>query len=74
MNLQPQFQLNHGFTNLPNVHRCIKLQYGGDESQNEAWNWLAANQLSTVITTKESRLVLHSASWVSEMNPGILKS
>ncbi|XP_046890933.1 nuclear pore complex protein Nup160 [Hypomesus transpacificus] len=34
--------------------KCIKLQYGGDESQNEAWNWLAANQLSTVITTKES--------------------
>ncbi|KPP68512.1 nuclear pore complex protein Nup160-like, partial [Scleropages formosus] len=36
---------------------CIKLQYGGEASQNEAWNWLAANQLSTVIITKESRLV-----------------
>lgn len=34
--------------------KCIKLQYGGEESQNEAWNWLAANQLSTIITTKES--------------------
>uniref|UniRef100_A0A674CRL3 Nucleoporin 160 n=1 Tax=Salmo trutta TaxID=8032 RepID=A0A674CRL3_SALTR len=36
--------------------KCIKLQYGGEENQNEAWNWLAANQLCT-ITTKESRLV-----------------
>ncbi|KAL0968663.1 hypothetical protein UPYG_G00269910 [Umbra pygmaea] len=34
--------------------KCIKLQYGGEDSQNDAWNWLAANQLSTVITTKES--------------------
>ncbi|KAL4622892.1 nuclear pore complex protein Nup160 [Arapaima gigas] len=34
--------------------KCIKLQYGGEACQNEAWNWLAANQLSTVITTKES--------------------
>ncbi|KAJ8252204.1 hypothetical protein COCON_G00215160 [Conger conger] len=34
--------------------KCIQLQYGGEASQNEAWNWLAANQLSTVITTKES--------------------
>ncbi|XP_018598836.1 nuclear pore complex protein Nup160 [Scleropages formosus] len=34
--------------------KCIKLQYGGEASQNEAWNWLAANQLSTVIITKES--------------------
>eukprot|EP00063_Salmo_salar_P006264 XP_013981099.1 PREDICTED: nuclear pore complex protein Nup160-like isoform X2 [Salmo salar] len=33
--------------------KCIKLQYGGEEDQNEAWNWLAANQLCT-ITTKES--------------------
>uniref|UniRef100_A0A674CRB0 Nucleoporin 160 n=1 Tax=Salmo trutta TaxID=8032 RepID=A0A674CRB0_SALTR len=33
--------------------KCIKLQYGGEENQNEAWNWLAANQLCT-ITTKES--------------------
>uniref|UniRef100_A0A673XCL2 Nucleoporin 160 n=1 Tax=Salmo trutta TaxID=8032 RepID=A0A673XCL2_SALTR len=38
--------------------KCIKLQYGGEESQNEAWNWLAANQLSTIVTTKESRLVV----------------
>ncbi|XP_069037691.1 nuclear pore complex protein Nup160 isoform X2 [Lepisosteus oculatus] len=34
--------------------KCIKLQYGGEAHQNEAWNWLAANQLSSVITTKES--------------------
>ncbi|KAM6973336.1 nuclear pore complex protein Nup160 [Aplochiton taeniatus] len=34
--------------------KCIKLQYGGEESQNEAWNWLAANQLSTVVSTKET--------------------
>ncbi|XP_035252589.1 nuclear pore complex protein Nup160 [Anguilla anguilla] len=34
--------------------KCIQLQCGGEASQNEAWNWLAANQLSTVITTKES--------------------
>uniref|UniRef100_A0A668ADZ8 Nucleoporin 160 n=1 Tax=Myripristis murdjan TaxID=586833 RepID=A0A668ADZ8_9TELE len=36
--------------------KCIKLQYSGEEVQNEAWNWLAANQLSTVVNTKESRL------------------
>lgn len=35
--------------------RCIKLQFGGEESQNEAWSWLAANQLSSVVNTKESR-------------------
>ncbi|XP_063052787.1 nuclear pore complex protein Nup160 [Engraulis encrasicolus] len=34
--------------------KCIKLQYGGEQSQNEAWSWLAANQLSTIVTTKES--------------------
>lgn len=34
--------------------RCIQLQFGGEESQNEAWSWLAANQLA-VINTKESR-------------------
>uniref|UniRef100_A0A3P9ILY1 Nucleoporin 160 n=1 Tax=Oryzias latipes TaxID=8090 RepID=A0A3P9ILY1_ORYLA len=33
--------------------KCIKLQLGGEESQNEAWSWLAANHLS-VINTKES--------------------
>lgn len=42
--------------------RCIKLQFGGEEAQNEAWGWLAANQLSTVVNTKESRLVVHSGS------------
>uniref|UniRef100_A0A3Q3W6F3 Uncharacterized protein n=1 Tax=Mola mola TaxID=94237 RepID=A0A3Q3W6F3_MOLML len=34
--------------------KCIKLQFGGEESQNEAWTWLAANQLSSVVNTKES--------------------
>ncbi|XP_042267285.1 nuclear pore complex protein Nup160 isoform X1 [Thunnus maccoyii] len=34
--------------------KCIKLQSGGEESQNEAWSWLAANQLSSVVNTKES--------------------
>ncbi|XP_077425205.1 nuclear pore complex protein Nup160 [Vanacampus margaritifer] len=34
--------------------RCIKLQFGGEEAQNEAWLWLAANQLSSVVNTKES--------------------
>uniref|UniRef100_A0A7N8X968 Nucleoporin 160 n=1 Tax=Mastacembelus armatus TaxID=205130 RepID=A0A7N8X968_9TELE len=35
--------------------KCIKLQLGGDEAQNEAWSWLAANQLSSITNTKESR-------------------
>ncbi|KAJ3596705.1 hypothetical protein NHX12_003109, partial [Muraenolepis orangiensis] len=34
--------------------KCIKLQLGGEESQNEAWSWLAANQLSPIVNTKES--------------------
>ncbi|XP_030189635.1 nuclear pore complex protein Nup160 [Lynx canadensis] len=34
--------------------KCIKLQLGGEAAQAEAWSWLAANQLSSVITTKES--------------------
>ncbi|XP_019512035.1 PREDICTED: nuclear pore complex protein Nup160 [Hipposideros armiger] len=34
--------------------KCIKLQFGGEAAQAEAWSWLAANQLSSVITTKES--------------------
>ncbi|KAF6333768.1 nucleoporin 160 [Rhinolophus ferrumequinum] len=34
--------------------KCIKLQFGGEAAQAEAWAWLAANQLSSVITTKES--------------------
>ncbi|XP_051547988.1 nuclear pore complex protein Nup160 isoform X1 [Myxocyprinus asiaticus] len=34
--------------------KCIKLQYKGDLDQTEAWNWLAANQLPTIISTKES--------------------
>lgn len=42
--------LNHHF-----LHRCIKLQFGGEETQNEAWSWLADNQLSSVVNTKESR-------------------
>lgn len=43
-------QLNHHF-----LHRCIKLQFGGEETQNDAWSWLADNQLSWVVNTKESR-------------------
>uniref|UniRef100_A0A7N6BYJ2 Nucleoporin 160 n=1 Tax=Anabas testudineus TaxID=64144 RepID=A0A7N6BYJ2_ANATE len=35
--------------------KCIKLQFGGEDAQNEAWSWLAANQLSSVVNTKESR-------------------
>ncbi|KAM4874044.1 LOW QUALITY PROTEIN: nuclear pore complex protein Nup160-like [Thomomys bottae] len=31
--------------------KCIKLQLGGEATQAEAWAWLAANQLSSVITT-----------------------
>ncbi|KAM5246977.1 nuclear pore complex protein Nup160 isoform 1-T1 [Ctenodactylus gundi] len=34
--------------------KCIKLQSGGAAAHAEAWTWLAANQLSSVITTKES--------------------
>nr|XP_043873458.1 nuclear pore complex protein Nup160 [Solea senegalensis] len=34
--------------------KCIRLQFGGEESQNEAWSWLANNQLSSVVNTKES--------------------
>ncbi|KAM4617495.1 nuclear pore complex protein Nup160 [Discoglossus pictus] len=34
--------------------KCIKLQHGGEAAQAEAWEWLAANQLSSVVTTKES--------------------
>uniref|UniRef100_A0A8D0BX25 Nucleoporin 160 n=1 Tax=Salvator merianae TaxID=96440 RepID=A0A8D0BX25_SALMN len=34
--------------------KCIKLQFGGDESLAEAWDWLAANQFTSVITTKET--------------------
>uniref|UniRef100_A0A8C4JZJ2 Nucleoporin 160 n=1 Tax=Dromaius novaehollandiae TaxID=8790 RepID=A0A8C4JZJ2_DRONO len=35
--------------------KCIKLQLGGEAAQAEAWDWLAANQLSALVTTKESR-------------------
>ncbi|XP_034004187.1 nuclear pore complex protein Nup160 [Trematomus bernacchii] len=34
--------------------KCIKLQGGGEEPQSDAWSWLAANQLSAVVNTKES--------------------
>ncbi|MBN3303741.1 NU160 protein, partial [Amia calva] len=46
-----QLLLNSVFEGL--AFKCIKLQYNGEAGQNEAWNWLAANQLSSVITTKE---------------------
>uniref|UniRef100_A0A8C3L405 Nucleoporin 160 n=1 Tax=Chrysolophus pictus TaxID=9089 RepID=A0A8C3L405_CHRPC len=35
--------------------KCIKLQLGGEAAQAEAWEWLASNQLSALVTTKESR-------------------
>uniref|UniRef100_A0A8C5TIX1 Nucleoporin 160 n=1 Tax=Malurus cyaneus samueli TaxID=2593467 RepID=A0A8C5TIX1_9PASS len=35
--------------------KCIKLQLGGEAAQAKAWDWLAANQLSALVTTKESR-------------------
>uniref|UniRef100_A0A670YW07 Nucleoporin 160 n=1 Tax=Pseudonaja textilis TaxID=8673 RepID=A0A670YW07_PSETE len=35
--------------------KCIKLQFGGEAVLAEAWDWLAANQLSSVITTKKNR-------------------
>ncbi|XP_057705577.1 nuclear pore complex protein Nup160 isoform X2 [Corythoichthys intestinalis] len=34
--------------------RCVKLQLGGEEAQNEAWQWLAANRLPSAVNTKES--------------------
>ncbi|OPJ74162.1 nuclear pore complex protein Nup160 [Patagioenas fasciata monilis] len=34
--------------------KCIKLQLGGEAAQAEAWDWLATNQLSALVTTKES--------------------
>uniref|UniRef100_A0A8C6T4G5 Nucleoporin 160 n=1 Tax=Neogobius melanostomus TaxID=47308 RepID=A0A8C6T4G5_9GOBI len=37
--------------------KCVKLQFGGEDVQNEAWTWLAVNQLSTVVNTKESSAV-----------------
>ncbi|RXN36925.1 nuclear pore complex Nup160 [Labeo rohita] len=55
--------------------KCIKLQYKGDQDQTEVWNWLAANQLPTVITTKESsatdeawRLLAHYLEKYSSQN------
>lgn len=53
---------SHVFVNMLHlcVFRCIKLQFGGEETQNEAWSWLAANQLSTVVNTKESRFDFYS--------------
>ncbi|XP_037694406.1 nuclear pore complex protein Nup160 [Choloepus didactylus] len=43
--------------------KCIKLQFGGEAAQAEAWAWLAANQLSSVITTKESRYSATDEAW-----------
>ncbi|XP_053141230.1 nuclear pore complex protein Nup160 [Hemicordylus capensis] len=34
--------------------KCIKLQFGGQAALAEAWDWLGANQLPSVITTKET--------------------
>ncbi|NXH18801.1 NU160 protein, partial [Bucco capensis] len=33
--------------------KCVQLQLGGETAQAEAWDWLAANQLSSLVTTKE---------------------
>ncbi|KAM8939771.1 nuclear pore complex protein Nup160 [Pelodytes ibericus] len=35
------------------AYKCIKLQHSGESGQTGAWQWLAANQLSSVVTTKE---------------------
>ncbi|XP_077176981.1 nuclear pore complex protein Nup160 [Paroedura picta] len=34
--------------------KCIQLQFGGEAALAEAWDWLAANQFSSVIATKET--------------------
>uniref|UniRef100_A0A803T0I3 Nucleoporin 160 n=1 Tax=Anolis carolinensis TaxID=28377 RepID=A0A803T0I3_ANOCA len=39
--------------------KCVKLQFGGEAALTEAWDWLAANQFSSVITTKETRYVIY---------------
>ncbi|KAL7991905.1 hypothetical protein Chor_016161 [Crotalus horridus] len=46
--------------------RCIKLQFGGEAVLAEAWDWLAVNQLSSVITTKKNREIGTAAfnSWM----------
>ncbi|KAM4017014.1 nuclear pore complex protein Nup160 [Anomaloglossus baeobatrachus] len=36
------------------TYKCIKLQSGGEAAQAEAWQWLAENQLLSMVTTKES--------------------
>ncbi|XP_072278003.1 nuclear pore complex protein Nup160 [Pyxicephalus adspersus] len=36
------------------AYKCIKLQNGGEAAQVEAWQWLSANHLSSVVTTKET--------------------
>ncbi|CAJ0956067.1 unnamed protein product [Ranitomeya imitator] len=36
------------------TYKCIKLQNGGQAAQAEAWQWLAENQLLSLVTTKES--------------------
>ncbi|XP_064423261.1 nuclear pore complex protein Nup160 [Latimeria chalumnae] len=47
-----KLSLNPVFEGL--TFKCIKLQCGGEAVQTQAWDWLAANQLSSVVTTKES--------------------
>ncbi|XP_073515088.1 nuclear pore complex protein Nup160 isoform X1 [Phyllobates terribilis] len=36
------------------TYKCIKLQNGGEAAQAEGWQWLAENQLLSMVTTKES--------------------
>ncbi|GCC20043.1 hypothetical protein chiPu_0021247 [Chiloscyllium punctatum] len=35
--------------------KCIKLQLIGEAAQSDAWDWLKANQIPSIIATKESR-------------------
>ncbi|KAG9475798.1 hypothetical protein GDO78_003943 [Eleutherodactylus coqui] len=36
------------------AYKCITLQNGSDATQADGWKWLAENQQSSVVTTKES--------------------
>ncbi|XP_053305363.1 nuclear pore complex protein Nup160 [Spea bombifrons] len=36
------------------AYKCIKLQHSGEAAQVDAWQWLATNQLSTIVSTKET--------------------
>ncbi|XP_043938685.1 nuclear pore complex protein Nup160 [Protopterus annectens] len=36
------------------AYKCIGLQFGGEAAETSAWDWLASNPLSSIITTKET--------------------